>query len=55
MIFYNGEVEERSNTCVLQVMRQERIKNNYLSGVMGLTLVSLKEVIKNGLSQYEKN
>ncbi len=56
MIFYNGEVEERGNTGVLQVMRQERVKNNYLSGVMGSTLVSLRKEVKiYGFSKYEKN
>ncbi|MBQ4051494.1 MAG: hypothetical protein IJD13_07670, partial [Oscillospiraceae bacterium] len=40
IIFWWGEAEERSNTGVLQVMRKEKTKNYYLSGVTGSTLVS---------------
>jgi len=41
MFFWRGKAEERSNTGVLQVMRQEKTKKYYLSGVTGSTLVTL--------------
>lgn len=44
--FFASETEERSNTGVLQVMRQEYTKNYYLSGVTGSTLVSLSPCTK---------
>ena len=46
MFFWRGEAEERSNTGVLQVMRQEKTKKYYLSGVTGSTLVTLAKALK---------
>ena len=44
-ILWRGEAEERSNTGVLQVMRQEKTKKYYLSGVTGSTLVTLRHYL----------